>query len=64
MICPPCRGAGNLLTAPLFAHPEPHIAAQAIKAQAENLHAQCDGGTWCDCQCEFVSGIMEKLDIV
>lgn len=36
MICSPCRSAGKYLTAG-NAH------------AAELAHAQCKGGTWCDC---------------
>lgn len=41
MICAPCKAAGALLppemSAPLF-------------TVVRDLHADCKGGTWCDCQ--------------
>jgi hypothetical protein len=38
MICVECRKAGKFLT------------AQVDTEEVAWMHAQCKGGTWCDCQ--------------
>jgi len=47
MICIPCTRGGILTTTARNAAEE--AQAVLIKNAAE-LHAQCRGGTWCDCQ--------------
>jgi hypothetical protein len=48
MTCPRCRTAGDMVT---HARCETDIIVrrQLLPASAI-LHAQCRGGTWCDCQ--------------
>lgn len=43
MICPHCAAGADLAT-------EPAPQLEATRQLAVNLHAECPGRTWCDCQ--------------
>lgn len=48
MICAHCAAGADLTTSPA-----PQIPA--TRKLAVELHTQCRGGTWCDCQCAIPS---------
>jgi hypothetical protein len=49
MICPSCSaGADDASTASKPGIHKP--IAEILRSQAVNRHAECKGGTWCDCQ--------------
>lgn len=56
-ICKPCGEAGDLLQK-LRTWPKPKTITEAVEAimtdsigdRVKMLHAQCRGGSWCDCQ--------------
>jgi hypothetical protein len=47
MICEPCREAGALN---LARKDYPGSTSTWMEQQVILLHAECKGGTWCDCQ--------------
>jgi len=50
MICPSCRAAGNFAAELDYSPPTGSDLGNVLE-----LHDECPGGTWCDCQHKIVS---------
>lgn len=58
-VCESCRAAGSLaplirepgLRSPLIVDEYGPVSPEQLREDAVRLHAQCPGGSRCDCQC-------------
>lgn len=50
MICKPCGDAGDLYSAVKAGPVNEHPIKTLFLTKITELHAECVGGTWCDCQ--------------
>jgi hypothetical protein len=59
MICKPCRDAASYLAAVDLSYD--YITAGDIEQALED-HAECKGGTWCDCHHQIPAWVPKRME--